>query len=97
MKADTHPPFKTGVTSVTRVTHLVERPISLAFMPVTHFSDLSYTRCNAPPACNTKVNVRLLRAGALRLCLKSDLRWARFPNAGRGILHDSVLEILGDD
>ncbi len=97
MRAHIHPPFKTGVTSVTRVTHLVESPVSLAFMPVTRLGDLSCTRCNAPPACNTKVNVRLLRAGALRLRLKSDFRWARFPNVGRGIPHDSVLEILGDD
>lgn len=97
MSVHIQPPVKTGVTSVTRVTHLVERPVSLAFMPVTHLSGLSYTRCNARPACNTEFTAQLLRADALRSHLKSGSRWPCLSKLGRGTHRDSVPGILGDD
>lgn len=97
MRAYNQSPAKTGVMSVTRVTTFVKRPVSFAFMPVTHLSGLSYTRCNAAPACNAEVSVTLLRADVLQSHSKSGCRWPRLPNAGRGIPRDSEHEIFGDD
>lgn len=96
MSAHIQPPFKTGVTSVTRVTHLVERPVPLASMPVTHPSGLSYTRCNVPSACNTKISALLLRADALRV-MKEGFRWLRLQNIGRGIKAHTMREPLTND
>ena len=91
-----HPPSKSHVTCVTRVTTLAKHPVSLAFPPVTRLSDFTYTPCNASLACNAKLSPRLLRAGVRRPWLKRDSRWLRQENAGRGI-ERYTLGNLGDD
>ena len=82
MRAHIQPPSKTGVTGVTSVTPFTKRPVSLAFMPVTQLSDIAYPRCNAAPACNAKVSIRVLWAGALRSSLPSEFRGLRLSMRG---------------
>lgn len=62
MRAYTHPPAKTGVTGVTRVTPIAKRPVSLAFTYVTQLSSLAFIRCNTARACNAK-NQSMAAAG----------------------------------
>lgn len=82
MRAHIQPPKKTGVTGVTSVTPFTKCPFSLAFMPVTQLSDIAYPRCNAAPACNAKVSIRVLWAGALRSSLPSEFRGLRLSMRG---------------
>ena len=82
MRARIQPPSKTGVTGVTSVTLFTKRPVSLAFMPVTQLSDIAYLRCNAATACNAKVSIRVLWAGALRSSLPSEFRGLRLSMRG---------------
>lgn len=82
MRAHIQPPSKTGVTGVTSVTPFTKRLVSLAFMPVTQLSDIAYPRCNAAPACNAKVSIRVLWAGALRSSLPSEFRGLRLSMRG---------------
>lgn len=97
MRAHTHPPSKSGVTRVTRVTPLAKSPDSLAFTPVTHLSCLTYMRCNAAPACNAKVITRLLWASGLNLRLQNGFRWLPALNPGRGTLRYTVPMTLRHD
>lgn len=97
MRAHTHPPSKTGVTGVTRVTPIAKSPVSLAFTPVTQMRDIAYIRCNAAQACNATVSPQALRADAFRSGLPSDLRWLRLSNAGRGTLGYSGSKTFGND
>ena len=82
MRAHIQPPSKTGVTGVTSVTPFTKRPVSLALMPVTQLSDIAYPRCNAAPACNAKVSIRVLWAGVLRSSIPSEFRWLRLSMRG---------------
>lgn len=97
MRAHPHPPSKTGVTGVTRVTPIAKRPVSLAFRCVTQFSSLAYIRCNAAHVCNAKASARLLRASVLHLCLLSGFRWLAAVNPGRGTLRYTVPMTFRDD
>lgn len=92
MRAHTLPPSKTGVTGVTRVTPIVKRPVSVASTPVTQLSDIAYIRCNAAPACNTKVSAQVLRADVFRPSLTSEPRWLRPSIAGRGTFSYTTYE-----
>lgn len=97
MRAHTQPPYKTGVTGVTRVTPIAKFPNSLAFMPVTQFSSLTYMRCNTALECNAKVFTRLLWASGLNLRLQNGFRWLLAFNAGRGTPRYTVPETVGNE
>jgi hypothetical protein len=85
MRAHTHPPSKTGVTGVTRVTPIAKRPVSLVSTPVTQLSDIAYTRCNADHACNAKVSAQVLRAGVFAPAYQATLAGSVLQAQGVGL------------
>lgn len=97
MRVLIHPSSKSGVSRVTRVTPLTNRLNSLAFFPVTRSCYIQYSPCNAALLCNARTSSHLLPANARRSLLKRDSRWFCLQNAGRGIEHYTMLEILSDD
>lgn len=97
MRAYTHPPAKTGVTGVTRVTPIAKRPVSLAFTYVTQLRSLAFIRCNTARACNAKIRAWLLRAGVLAPLPTKRLSLVAPLNPGRGTLRYTVPITLRDD
>lgn len=62
MSTHIHVPFKSHVTSVTRVTASAKHPDSLAFPLVTRINSFQYTACNASETCNRQRILRSLLA-----------------------------------